>query len=228
MQPFLGVEEIAAVSEVIASGWVAQGPKVGRVRNRVCRGYANRTCRRCIQLRHGPALGTGGRWVFRRRRRCGAVLLLHRHRQLGVYVGTRPVFDVDPLTGDVTAATITAALTPATKAVIVVVGRRTGRPRSRSAPSAILGIVVRTVNRFPGCSTYKGGPVGAGAGIAAWSFPSRKIITTGEGRMISTCRAIRPIGPPFCATRDQCLSSRQARSMLAPPEQYLEVGFNFA
>src|SRR6476660_4013809 len=28
MLPFLGAEEIAAVSEVISSGWVAQGPRV--------------------------------------------------------------------------------------------------------------------------------------------------------------------------------------------------------
>ena len=28
MQPWFGPEEVAAVSEVIASGWVAQGPRV--------------------------------------------------------------------------------------------------------------------------------------------------------------------------------------------------------
>ena len=38
-------------------------------------------------------------------------------------------------------------------------------------------------------STYRGRPVGAGAEIAAWSFHPRKILTTGEGGMITTSRA---------------------------------------
>ena len=46
-------------------------------------------------------------------------------------------------------------------------------------------------------STYRGRPVGAGAELAAWSFHPRKILTTGEGGMISPPRRGR--GPPGCA-----------------------------
>ena len=38
-------------------------------------------------------------------------------------------------------------------------------------------------------STYRGGPVGAGAEIAAWSFHPRKLLTTGEGGMLTTAAA---------------------------------------
>ena len=43
-------------------------------------------------------------------------------------------------------------------------------------------------------STYRGRPVGAGAEIAAWSFHPRKILTTGEGGMLTT--VARRLGGP--------------------------------
>ena len=43
-------------------------------------------------------------------------------------------------------------------------------------------------------STYRGRPVGAGAELAAWSFHPRKILTTGEGGMLTT--GTRRMGGP--------------------------------
>ena len=50
-------------------------------------------------------------------------------------------------------------------------------------------------------STYRGRPVGAGAEIAAWSFHPRKILTTGEGGMLTTtARRLGRRGPAGCAS----------------------------
>ncbi len=51
-------------------------------------------------------------------------------------------------------------------------------------------------------STYRGRPVGAGAEIAAWSFHPRKILTTGEGGMITTSN------PEWAARAGSCASMR--------------------
>jgi dTDP-4-amino-4,6-dideoxygalactose transaminase len=77
-------------------------------------------------------------------------------------------------------------------------------------------------------STYKGRPVGAGAEIAAWSFHPRKLLTTGEGGMITTSN-------PDWADRARHLrehamsvsAADRHTSVLPPAEEYTEVGFNF-
>ena len=148
-----------------------------------------------------------------------------------VYVGARPVFaDVDPATGNVTADTVKAALTPATQAVIAVdqggvpvdldADPRAVRPARRSSSS-------RTPPAAPG-RRYRGRPVGAGAEIAAWSFHPRKILTTGEGGMLTTSRA--DWADRARTLREHAMSvgaAERHRSVLPPAEQYLEVGYNF-
>ena len=51
-----------------------------------------------------------------------------------------------------------------------------------------LGIVVVEDAACGAGSTWRGRPVGVGAEIAAWSFHPRKLVTTGEGGMVTTNR----------------------------------------
>ncbi len=80
------------------------------------------------------------------------------------YVGASPVFaDVDGLTGNLTAETVEAALTPSTRAVIAV--DQGGVPVDLDAIRAVCdprGIVVIEDAACGAGSTYKGRPVGAG------------------------------------------------------------------
>ena len=73
----------------------------------------------------------------------------------------------------------------------------------------------------------RGMPVGAGADLAAFSFHPRKVLTTGEGGMITR----RP-GPGAAAS--QPARARHHRRARRPPprgtvviEQYGETGFNY-
>ena len=139
-----------------------------------------------------------------------------------VYVGARPVFaDVDPATGNLTAETVAAALTPATSAVIAV--DQGGVPVDLDAIRAMCdprGIVVIEDAACGAGSTYSGRPVGAGADIAAWSFHPRKILTTGEGGMLTTNRAdwaerarrLREHGMSVCAAERHAACCRRPSS----------------
>ena len=147
-----------------------------------------------------------------------------------VYVGARPVFaDVDAETGNVTADTVKAALTPQTRAVIAV--DQGGVPVDLLAIRELcdpLGIVVIEDAACGAGSVYAGRPVASHADLAAWSFHPRKIVTTGEGGMLTTSRA--DWAERARRLREHAMSVSAAErhaSVLPPAEEYLEVGYNY-
>jgi len=186
MRPLLGEEEAAAAAEVVRSGWVAQGPRVAEFEA----AFAER-----VGAEHGVAVSS-----------CttGLHLMLH---VLGLqpgdevvvpsfsfiatanvvrYSGATPVFaDVDPVTGNLSSATVERVLTDRTRAVLAV--HQGGVPAEVAALRDLAGeIPVLEDAACAAGSTYRGGPAGAGAPMAAWSFHPRKLLTTGEGGMVTT------------------------------------------
>lgn len=230
MKPWFGEEEVLAVAEAVRSGWVAQGPRVAAFESAFAEAMsvpyavALSNCTTALHMALVLADVPAGSDVV------VPSLSFIATTNAPTYVGANPVFaDVDELTGNVTAGSIEAALTPATKAVIVV--DQGGIPVDLDGIRAVCdprGILVIEDAACGAGSTYRGRPVGAGADVSAWSFHPRKLLTTGEGGMLTTPRQdwadrakrLREHGMSVSA------AARHA-STLPPAEEYLERGFNY-
>jgi perosamine synthetase len=230
MQPWLGAEEATAAAEAVASGWVAQGPRVAEFERAfaACVGavdaVALSSCTTSLHLSLVVlGLGPGDEVIV-------PSLSFIATANAVRYVGATPVFaDVDGATQNLTAKTIEAMATPATRAVIVVhqggVPADVGEIHRLCDPRAIA--VVEDAACAAG-ATYEGRLIGNNSDLVAFSFHPRKVITTGEGGMLCTTNAdwaarlrrLREHGMSVSAAERH----QSGKVML---EQYLETGFNY-
>lgn len=230
MTPWLGEDEIAAVSRVISSGWVAQGPRVAEFERLFAEAVdapsavATSNCTTALHL----ALVVAGVEP-------GDDVVVPSFSFIATanapsYVGARTVFaDVDAETGNLTADTVGRALTGRTRAVIAV--DQGGVPVDLDGIRAVcdpLGITVVEDAACAAGSTYRGRPVGVGAELTAWSFHPRKLLTTGEGGMLTSSRADWSDRARRLREHSMSVSAAERHgSVLPPAESYGEIGFNY-
>ncbi|MBB3094010.1 perosamine synthetase [Actinoplanes campanulatus] len=230
MIPDLGEEEAQAAAEAVRSGWVAQGPRVARFEQEFAaavgagHGVAVSSCTTGLHLALVLLdVGPGDEVIV-------PSLSFIATANAVRYVGATPVFaDVELATGNVTVETVDAVRTPRTRAVIAV--HQGGVPFDtvalrKAADDWGIGLVEDAA--CAAGSTAYGAPAGTGARVAAWSFHPRKLITTGEGGMVT-------VDSPEAAARLKRLrehgmnvSAADRHASKQPVlEAYLETAFNY-
>ena len=182
-RPSIDEETIAAVGEVLRSGWITSGPKVLAFEAELSALFGGRTVRAfnsgtitleiALQLAGvGPGdevITTPLSWV------ATANVVLH--------LGARPVFvDIDPLTRNIDLELVEAAITPKTKAIIPVdlAGLPVNRDRLYAIAQRHRLRVIEDAAQSLG-SYWNGRPIGAEGDFVSFSFHANKNLTTGEG-----------------------------------------------
>lgn len=235
IRPVLGEEETRAVAEVLSSGWVTQGPKVAQFESAFAQAVgaphavAVSNCTTALHL----SLVVGGV-------RHGDEVAVPSHSFVATanaiaHAGARPVFvDVDPRTGNIDPSELEAVMRTRRIAAVLVV-HQAGMPcdLGHLVPLARQhgAVVVEDAACALGSEILIDGSwerIGAPRGLlACFSFHPRKLLTTGDGGMITTA-------DPELAAR---LKRLRQHAMSVPDtvrhgstevvfEEYGEVGWN--
>jgi dTDP-4-amino-4,6-dideoxygalactose transaminase len=234
-RPALGEAEAAAARRAILSGWITQGPEVATFEAEFAayvgapHACAVSSCTAALHLAlHALGVGPGDEVVTASHSFIATANAV-RH------CGARPVFlDIDPRTFNMDPALLAGAITPRTRAILAVhqaglpcdlpaileVAGRHGLPVVEDAACAV-GSELRTAAGWE----RVGRPHGV---VACFSFHPRKVLTTGDGGMLTTRDPA--LDHKFRLLRQHGMSipdtvRHAAKTVLF--EEYPIVGFNY-
>jgi dTDP-4-amino-4,6-dideoxygalactose transaminase len=184
--PSLGAEEIAQLTSVIESTWVTSGPKVSEFERTFAdftgapAALALHSCTAALHLSLvGHGIGPGDEVIVPAMTFCSTANVI-------IHAGASPVIvDVEPEYLSMDPEKLEAAITPRTRAVILV--HYAGIPADLAAIRRIcesnnLLLIEDAAHAFP--AEHEGETIGSAGNPAAFSFYSTKNITTGEGGML--------------------------------------------
>lgn len=229
-RPFLTGDEGAAVAEVIASGWVSQGPKVQAFETALAERVgaaeviATTSCTTALHLAlHAVGVGHGDEVIV-------PSLSFIATANAVLHCGARPVFaDVDPRSYNLDPGAAERAITARTKAIMPV--HQVGLPADMDAFLELARRHGLALVEDAACAIgarYRGRPVGSIGPVSCFSLHPRKVITTGEGGFIAV--RDRALGERMRRLRQHGMSVSDLarhRTDRVVIETYPEPGFNY-
>jgi perosamine synthetase len=234
-RPALGEEEVAAARRAILSGWITQGPEVASFEDEFA-AYVGSThacavssCTTALHLAlHALEVGAGDEVVTVSHSFIATANAIR-------YCGARPVFvDIDPQTYNIDPNRIEAAITSRTRAILPV--HQIGLPCDMKAILEIANRHGLPVVEDAACAIGSellvnddwariGRPHGT---VACFSFHPRKVLTTGDGGMVTTNDPV--LDGKFRRLRQHGMSIPDTARHAAKGvifEDYPIVGFNY-
>jgi dTDP-4-amino-4,6-dideoxygalactose transaminase len=186
--PFLGKEEIRAVTETLESGWITTGPKTHCFEEAFARfigvrhALAVSSCTAALHLSLEASCLTEGDEVL------VPTLTFAATGEVVAYFKARPVLvDVDPVHFNLSLEDVGRKITRKTRAVIPVhFGGHPCRMDSILDLAAANGLTVIEDAAHALPAKYRGKSIGTLSPLTAFSFYATKTITTGEGGIVTT------------------------------------------
>jgi len=234
-RPVLGSEEVSAAERAILSGWVTQGPEVAAFEKEFAA---------FVGAAHACAVSSGTTALHLALLAVGVCpgdeVITVSHSYIATansirYCGALPVFvDIEPGTFNIDPRKIECAITDRTRAILCV--HQMGMPCDLRAIMEIAKRHNIAVVEDAACAVgseilWEGNWERIGkphADIACFSFHPRKLLTTGDGGMLTT--RVAEIDHKFRLWRQHAMSTPDTVRHASPTvvfESYPELGFNY-
>ena len=186
-KPYINLEEAQAAYDTILTGWVTQGPKVQEFEEKFALYVGSKyavalsSCTTALQLSMIVAgIKTGDEVI------CPSMSFIATANAI-MYCGAVPVFAEVNEHYNLDIIDVEKRITSKTKAILLV--HQIGMPADIEAFQILCNKYNLKLIEDAACaigSMYKGKKIGSHSELVCFSFHPRKIITTGDGGMITT------------------------------------------
>ncbi len=229
-KPYLTKDEAQAAYDTILTGWITQGPRVAEFEQKFAAytgaeyAVAVSNCTTALHLAMIVAGISAGDEVI-----CPSMSYIATANSIK-YVGATPVFaEVNPENYNLDVEDAERKITAKTKAILLV--HQIGMPADIDSFTKLAEKYSLTLIEDAACaagSAYRGKKIGSHSSLVCFSFHPRKVISTGDGGMITTNNEAFYQRMKLLRQHGMSVNDRvRHESSKILFEDHLEVGYNY-